>query len=411
MKVGVPGETVAGETRVALVPPVARRLVDRGVDVLVAAGAGTGSNWSDDEYTAVGCEVLGDRAAVFERADIVLQVRGLGSRPDGEVDPYRDGGTVIGMLGPYAVDDATLGALAARQLTLFALELLPRTGRAQSMDVLTSMASLGGYKAVVVAADALPKLFPMQMTAAGTIQPTSVFVVGAGVAGLQAIATAKRLGARVQAYDIRPAVREEVESLGARFVELDLETAETATEGGYAREQDPEFYRKQREAMTDAVGAADVVITSAAVPGRPAPTLVTEAMLDGMAAGSVVVDLAAEGGGNCEPTRPGETVEYGDVTVFGPTNLPGAVPRTASQLFANNVANFLEYLLRDGDVHVDTGDEIVDATLLTHDGTIRAPHRRDETDATPGADGPDDTNGVDGTDGSTPEPTDGGSDA
>jgi NAD(P) transhydrogenase subunit alpha len=414
MKIGVPGETVVGETRVALVPPVARRLVERGLDVLVATGAGTGSDWSDDEYAAVGCTVLDDRAAVFERSDVVLQVRGLGARPDGEVEPYREGGTVVGMLGPYAVEDATLEALAARRVTLFALELLPRTGRAQSMDVLTSMASLGGYKAVVVAADALPKLFPMQMTAAGTIQPASVFVVGAGVAGLQAIATARRLGARVRAYDVRPAVKEEVESLGAGFVELDLETAEAATGGGYAREQDPEFYREQREAMTDAVGAADVVVTSAAVPGRPAPTLVTEAMLDGMAAGSVVVDLAAAGGGNCEPTRPDETVEYGDVTVFGPTNLPATVPRTASQLFANNVANFLEHLLRDGSLHVDTDDEIVDATLLTHDGTVRAPHRRDEADAAPGTHSVDDPGGVDSDDstaGSGPEPTDGGSDA
>lgn len=375
MKVGVPGESVAGETRVALVPPVARKLVDRGLDVLVAADAGTGSGWSDHEYEAVGCEVLSDRAAVFERADVVLQVRGLGARPDGEMDPYRDGQTVVGMLGPYAIDDATLAALADRRINAFSLELLPRTGRAQSMDVLTSMASLGGYKAVVVAADTLPKLFPMQMTAAGTIRPASVFVVGAGVAGLQAIATAKRLGARVRAYDIRPAVREEVESLGADFVELDLETADATGTDGYAREQDPAFYRKQRDAMTDAVGAADVVITSAAVPGRPAPTLVTEAMIEGMAAGSVIVDLAAEGGGNCEPTQPGETTTYNGVTIIGTTNLPAEVSHTASQLFANNVVNFLDILLDDADLRIDLSDEIVDSTLLTHDGSVRAPHK------------------------------------
>jgi NAD(P) transhydrogenase subunit alpha len=248
------------------------------------------------------------------------------------------------------------------------------------------MASLGGYKAVIVAADTLPKLFPMQMTAAGTIQPAIVFVVGAGVAGLQAIATARRLGARVRAYDIRPAVKEEVESLGADFVELDLEAADSTTAGGYAREQDPEFYRTQRDAMTDAVGAADVVITSAAVPGRSAPTLVTETMLDGMAAGSVIVDLAAEGGGNCEPTQPGQTVEYDGVTVIGPTNLPGDVPRTASHLFANNVANFLDHITQDGALHIDAGDEIIDATLLTHDGTIRAPYRESGTETGPGTD-------------------------
>lgn len=381
MKVGVPSETVAGETRVALVPPAARKLVDRGLDVCVAADAGTASGWSDDEYEAVGCEVLGDRTAVFERADIVLQVRGLGARPDREMDPYRDGQTVVGMLGPYAIDDATLDALADRWINAFSLELLPRTGRAQSMDVLTSMASLGGYKAVAVAADTLPKLFPMQMTAAGTIQPASVFIVGAGVAGLQAIATAKRLGARVRAYDIRPAVKEEVESLGADFVEFDLETADATTAGGYAREQDPEFYRKQRDAMTDAVGAADVVITSAAVPGRPAPTLVTAEMIDGMAAGSVIVDLAAEGGGNCEPTQPGETVTYNDVTVIGTTNLPAEVSHTASQLFANNVINFLDILLDDEDLRIDLSDELVESTLLTHDGSVRAPHQTGRTDA------------------------------
>jgi len=408
MKVGVPGETVAGETRVALVPPVARKLVDRGIEVLVAEGAGAGSNWSDDEYAAVGCEVLDDRTAVFERAEVILQVRGLGSRPDGELDPYREGQTVIGMLGPYAIDDATLEALAERHMTLFSIELLPRTGRAQAMDVLTSMASLGGYKAAVMAANEVPKLFPMQMTAAGTISPASVFVVGAGVAGLQAIATAKRLGARVRAYDIRPAVKEEVESLGAEFVALDLETSDSATAGGYAREQDPEFYRKQREAMTSAVGAADVVITSAAVPGRPAPTLVTETMLDGMAPGSVVVDLAAEGGGNCEPTRPDETVEYGEVTIFGPTNLPSAVPQTASRLFANNVTNFLDHVLREGSIATDTTDEIIDATLLTHEGVVRTPHRRSEPNL---PSSPADTDSPDASDGTDQEPIDGETDA
>lgn len=373
MIVGVPSETARGESRVALIPSVARRLVDRGLGVSVAAGAGAGSDWADDEFRAAGCAVLEDRSAVFERSDVVVQVRALGANADAPVDPYREGQVVVGLLGPYRLDDGDLAALAGRRISAFALEFVPRTGRAQSMDVLTSMASVGGYKAVVMAANTLPELFPMQMTAAGTVRPARVFVLGAGVAGLQAIATARRLGARVSAYDVRPTVKEEVESLGAEFVELALETEDAATEEGYAREQDEAFYRRQREALTRVVGTADVVITTAAVPGRPAPELVTGEMIEGMDAGSVVVDLAAEGGGNCEPSRPDETVEFAGVTVFGPTNLPSTVCHTASQLFANNVHNFLVNLLRDGDLVLDTADEIVDATLLTHDGRIRHP--------------------------------------
>ncbi|MFO7926233.1 Re/Si-specific NAD(P)(+) transhydrogenase subunit alpha [Natronomonas sp.] len=381
MRIGVPSEADPDESRVALVPPVAKKLVNTGHDVAVTAGAGTGADWSDAQYAAVGCEIVDGRDGVFERSDVVLQVRALGAVSDAPMEPYRDGRTVIGLLGPYDLDDGTLDELATRRVSAFALELLPRIGRAQSMDVLTSMASVGGYKAAVLAADTLPSLFPMQMTAAGTIRPANVFVVGVGVAGLQAIATAKRLGARVRAYDIRPAVKEEVESLGANFVELDLEATQAATEGGYAKAQQDEFYRKQREAMTEAVGNADVVITAAAVPGRTAPTLVTEEMVDGMDSGSVVVDLAADGGGNCEPTRPGEAVAYGGVTIVGPTNLPSQVSHTASQLFASNVTNFLDNVLEEGRLHVDLTDEIVDATLLTHDGVVRAPHRSGGVDA------------------------------
>lgn len=376
MIVGVPTETAGDESRVALVPPVARKLVSRGLDVVVAAGVGAGSDWTDESYREVGCAVLDGRAEVFERADVVLQVRGLGANPDAPTDPYRSEQVVVGLLGPYRLAEATLETLADRRVSAFALELVPRTGRAQSMDVLTSMASLAGYKAVVMAADALPALFPMQMTAAGTVRPARVFVLGAGVAGLQAIATARRLGARVSAYDIRPAVKEEVESLGAEFVELGLSVEDASTEQGYAREQEESFYRRQREALTRVIGEADVVITTAAVPGRSAPELVTGAMIAGMDAGSVVVDLAAEGGGNCEPTRPDETVRHAGVAVFGPTNLPSDVHHTASQLFANNVHAFLVNLLRDGDLVVDTTDDIVDATLLTHDGTVRNPHLR-----------------------------------
>jgi len=375
MRIGVPGETAQGERRVALVPPVAKKLVDRGHEVLVSAGAGTDAGWSDEQYAAVGCEIVEPRDDVFERSDVVFHVRALGSLPHTPMEAYRDGQTVIGLLGPYGLDREALDALADRRVSAFALELLPRIGRAQSMDVLTSMASVSGYKAVVMAADALPSLFPMQMTAAGTVRPADVFVVGAGVAGLQAIATARRLGARVRAYDIRPAVKEEVESLGADFLELDLEPTAGATEGGYAREQDEVFYRKQREAMTTAVGNADVVVTAAAVQGRTAPTLVTTAMVSGMDAGSVVVDLAADGGGNCEPTQPGATVEREGVTILGPTNVPATVAKTASQLFSNNVTNFLDALLEDERLHVDVTDQLVDATLLTHEGAVRAPHR------------------------------------
>lgn len=381
MIVGVPTETATDESRVALIPPVAERLVHRRLNVCVAAGAGAGSGWTDAEYREAGCEVVENRSEVFDRSDAILQVRGLGANVDAPVDPYREGQVVIGLLGPYAIADDEFEWLGDRRISAFALELVPRTGRAQSMDVLTSMASVGGYKAVVMAANALPALFPMQMTAAGTVRPAEVFVVGAGVAGLQAIATARRLGARVRAYDIRPEVKEEVESLGADFVDLDLETDDTSDEEGYAREQDEEFYRKQRETMAREIEDADVVITSAAVPGRPAPTLVSAEMIEAMDTGSVVVDLAAEGGGNCEPTRPGETVEHAGVTVFGPTNLPSTVSHTASQLFATNASNFLSNLLDDSEVAIDVGDEIVASTLLTHGGVIRKPHVEDEPDA------------------------------
>lgn len=380
MNLGVLSETATDESRVALTPPVAEELLRRGITVSVAAGAGTSADWSDEHYRNVGCEVLEDRFDVFERSDVILQVRGLGANDRSSLDLYREEQVTVGLLGPYQITDEEFQHLADRRVSAFALELIPRISRAQSMDVLSSMASIGGYKAAVTAAEALPKLFPMQMTAAGTVQPAEVFVVGAGVAGLQAIATAKRLGASVRAYDIRPEVKEEVESLGAEFVELDLETDDTSDEEGHAREQDEEFYRKQREMMTRIVGDADVVITSAAVPGRPAPELVTTEMIDGMDAGSVIVDLAAEGGGNCEPTEPGESIEHQGVTIIGPTNLPATVSHTASQLFANNVKNFLLNLYEDDALTIDTEDEIVDSTLLTYDGAIRNPHLGDDTD-------------------------------
>lgn len=377
MIIGVPSEVAENEMRAALTPPVAEDLLERGFDVLVSAGTGADAGWSDAEYEDVGCEVVDDRTAVFDRADVIFQVRGLGATPDDEADPYTEDQLVIGLLGPYNLEDE-LETLAERNVTAFALELIPRISRAQSMDALSSMASVGGYKAALVAAEELPKLFPMQMTAAGTVRPADVFVVGAGVAGLQAIATADRLGANVRAYDIRPEVKEEVESLGAEFVELDLETDDASDEEGHAREQDEEFYRKQREMMNRVIADSDVVITTAAVPGRPSPELVTNEMIEGMERGSVIVDLAAEGGGNCEPTRADETVTYEGVTVFGPINLPGTVSRTTSRLYANNVTNFLDNLFEDDTLTIDTADEIVDATMLTHDGMIRNPHEQSE---------------------------------
>ncbi|MFC7254968.1 Re/Si-specific NAD(P)(+) transhydrogenase subunit alpha [Haloplanus litoreus] len=372
MIVGVPSETAAGETRVALVPPVTKKLVDRGVDVCVESGAGEGSDWADAAYEDVGCTVVDDRAEVFERADVICQVRGLAANADEPMDPYREGQVVVGTLGPHDLD--AWDELADRRVSAFALELMPRISRAQSMDVLSSMASIGGYKATLVAAEQLPKLFPLEMTAAGTVRPAEVFVIGAGVAGLKAIATAERLGASVRAYDIRLEVKQEVESLGADFVELDLETEESGDEEGYAREMDEEFYRQQRKEMSRVVPESDVVITTAAIPGRPAPELVSTEMIEEMADGSIIVDLAAADGGNCEPTRADETITHEGVTIFGPTNLPATVAQTASQLFANNLYNFLDHLLADGELDVDTDDEIVDSTLLTHDGTIRRPH-------------------------------------
>lgn len=385
--VGVPGASSPGEARVALIPPVAAKLEDQGHDVCVAAGAGEGSNWSNADYLDAGCELLGDPSEVFERADVILQISGLAAAGGSTVDQYRDGQVVIGMLGPYQLE-GELEDLAERNVSAFALELIPRIGRAQRMDVLSSMASIGGYKAVAMAAEASPVIFPMEMTAAGTIQPANVFVIGAGVAGLKAIATANRLGAAVSAYDIRLEVRQEVKSLGAEFVELDLETEGSGDDEGYAREMDEEFYRQQRTELSRVVAESDVVITTAAIPGRPAPELVSTEMVDAMRAGSVIVDLSAATGGNCELTAAGETIHHQGITVMGPTNLPATVPRTASQLFANNLNHFLQNLLEEGELTIDTGDEIVDATLLTHAGEVRAPHRSTaDGDADAAADG------------------------
>lgn len=303
---------------------------------------------------------------------MLLQVYGLGAHPgagNADLELIRSGQVVLGLLNPLGAPE-TARELAGRAITAFALELLPRISRAQPMDALSSMATIAGYKAVLLAAGALNKIYPMMITAAGTITPARVFVVGAGVAGLQAIATSRRLGAVVQSYDVRPAVKEQVESLGAKFLELELETEGAEASGGYAKAMGDEFYRRQREIMTHVVAESDVVITTAAVPGKKAPILLTEEMVQGMRPGSVIIDLAAEGGGNCELTWPGETVEAHGVTIMGPINLASTIPYHASHMYARNVTAFLQNLVEDGELRLNLEDEIIRDTLLTHEGEV-----------------------------------------
>ena len=375
MRIGIPKETFPGERRVAVVPAALAGLVKAGVEVFVQAGAGESAGFPDSEYEARGAKIQAERAGVFWQNEAILQVRTAGANPSaGETDLefIRPGLAVLGLADPLTAGER-ITALAGRGATLFALELMPRITRAQSMDVLSSQATVAGYKAVLLAADTLPRMFPMMMTAAGTISPARVFVIGAGVAGLQAIATARRLGAVVEAYDVRPAVKEQVQSLGAKFVELPLETAGAEAAGGYAKALGEEFYRKQRELLSQVVARNDVVITTAAVPGKKAPVLVTGEMLKGMAPGSVVVDLAAEGGGNCDVTKPGETVVAGGVTVLGPLNLPSTVPYHASQMSARNIVTFLLHLVKDGKLQVNTEDEITRETLVAQGGKVVHP--------------------------------------
>jgi NAD(P) transhydrogenase subunit alpha len=369
---GVPKEVAPGERRVAMVPRALAALQKGGAEVLVEAGAGEASGYPDEEYTAKGARLAASRDELFAAADLVVQVRVPGTwaeAPAADLDRLRSGQTLIGFADPLALP-AAAQALAARGVSTFAMELMPRITRAQGMDALSSMATLSGYKAVLLAAGTLPRLFPMLMTAAGTVTPARVLVIGAGVAGLFAAATARRLGALVSAYDVRPAAREQVESVGAKFVSLALESSGSEDRGGYAREMDADFYRRQRELMADTVRQHDVVITTAAVPGKRAPVLVTRDMVASMAPGSVIVDIAAERGGNCELTRPGETVVEHGVTILGPLNLPATVPYHASQLYARNVGTFLAHLLRGGQLAVDLGDEITRETLVTRGGEV-----------------------------------------
>ncbi len=360
MIIGVPKETADGERRVALTPNTVSRLVNRGIEVVVEARAGNESFFSDNEYQEAGAASV---SSAFESADMVVAVR----KPE-EMTSFPSGTALAAMLQPL-VDHAAITSLAEAGVTSFSLDTIPRIARAQSMDVLSSMASLAGYKAAIIAADSLGKLFPMMMAASGTTPPAKGLVLGAGVAGLQAIATARRLGAVLSGYDVRPAVREQVESLGATFLQIDLdEEAEDA--GGYARELSEEARRKGRELIHSAVQDMDFVITTAAIPGRAAPRLIDAKMVHDMRPGAVIVDLAAETGGNCELTKPGEEVVEKGITVIGPLNLPSSMPTHASQMYARNMLNFINHIAKDGEIVVDTEDEITKGCLITRDGEI-----------------------------------------
>lgn len=378
MIVGVPKESLIGERRVALAPANVQALVKAGLDVLVESGAGEQAGFLDQAYIDKGARIAADRASVL-RADIVLQVRALGANEThgpADAEHLRQGQTLVCQCEPLSFPQKIAEA-APRGATIFALELVPRITRAQSMDVLSSMAMLAGYKAVLMAAEMLPKMMPMMITAAGTIAPARVFVIGAGVAGLQAIATARRLGAVVEAYDVRPAVKEQVESLGAKFVELPLAAADAQDKGGYAKAQDEDFYRRQREVMTKVVAASDVVITTAAIPGKKSPVLVTAEMVAGMKSGSVVVDLAAERGGNCELTVPGQATEKNGVAILGPLNLAASVPADASALYGKNITTFLQTIVKGGELAIDIEDEIVRETLVARGGEVVQPRIRE----------------------------------
>ncbi len=379
MIVGIPTETLPGERRVATIPATVPTLTKAGLDVLIQAGAGLAAGFPDEAYAEKGARIASDRAQVFAEADVILQVRALGANliyGRADLERLRATQIVIGFSEPLGEPQAARD-LAGRGVTAFSMELIPRITRAQSMDALSSMATIAGYKAVLMAAAALPRMFPMMMTAAGTVAPARVFVVGAGVAGLQAIASARRLGAKVEAYDVRPAVKEQVESLGATFVDLPLDTDRSEDTGGYAKAQDETFYVRQREMMSRVVAASDVVITTALIPGRAAPVLITDEMVSGMSPGSVVVDLAAERGGNVEPSRPDETVVAHGVTIFGPTNLPATVPYHASQMYAKNLSTLLLHLVTDGTLQLDLRDEITQGTLVSHDGHVVHPRVRE----------------------------------
>lgn len=372
LHIGVLRETRPGEHRVALIPDVVARLVRAGHDVAVQAGAGLGAGWSDDAYQEAGASVAVDAGTTLVGCNLLVKVNPPNDVELSHLDPDA---VVIAMLDPLN-DQPGIEALATKGVTAFAMELIPRISRAQSMDVLSSMATVAGYRAVLMAAQRLDKFFPMLMTAAGTVAPAKVFVIGAGVAGLQAIATARRLGAVVSAYDTRAVVREQVESLGATFLDISV-GADAEAAGGYARELTDAEQRTQRELMADHVAGCDVVITTALVPGRPAPVIIPTTTVERMRPGSVIVDLASQNGGNCEVSEHGRDVEHAGVHVLGPDNLPGGMPVHASQLYARNVQNLIELLVEDGELALDRDDEVIAGTLATRGGDIVNPMLRE----------------------------------
>lgn len=379
MIIGVPKETYPGERRVALVPLVVPTLTKAGFAVLVESNAGLQAGYPDSHYTEKGAQIVASRSELFGKADIILQILCYGSNDitgKDDLPLLRNGQLLIGFLRPFGSREV-VQQIADRGVTAFSVELIPRTTRAQSMDALSSMGTICGYKAVLIAADSHPRIFPMLTTAAGTITPARVFVIGAGVAGLQAIATARRLGAVASAYDMRPAAKEQVQSLGGRFIELPIEAQDAQDARGYARAQDENFYRRQRELLGRVVQESDVVITAAVIPGKKSPVLVTEDMVKGMAPGSVIFDLAAERGGNCELTQAGQTVVNHGVTIIGAINVASGVPYHASQMYAKNITAFLLYLVKDQKLQLNLEDEIVHETLVTHAGAIANPRVRE----------------------------------
>ena len=372
MIIGVPKETYPGERRVALVPMVIPALTKAGFEVIVETDAGIQAGYPDSQYTEKGAQIVTTRSALFEKADIILQVLAYGSNDitgKNDLPLLRRNQILIGFLRPFGSREV-IQEIAGSGVTAFSVELVPRTTRAQSMDALSSMGTICGYKAVLIAADSHPRIFPMLTTAAGTITPARVFVIGAGVAGLQAIATARRLGAVASAYDLRPAAKEQVQSLGGRFIELPIEAKDAQDARGYARAQDENFYQRQRELLGRVVKDNDVVITAAVIPGKTSPVLVTEEMVKSMAPGSVIFDLAAERGGNCELTKAGATVVRHGVTIIGAINVASGVPYHASQMYARNVTAFLLYIIKEQKLQLNLNDEIVRETLVTHGGEV-----------------------------------------
>ena len=362
IKVAVPKETAPGERRVAMEPTVATKLAKLGVEVIMERGAGASARFADEDFKDV--RFVDDAAALYAEADLVFKVQ---TPTEAEIDQMKDGSVLIGTLYPHRFPER-VQKLRDKKITSFAMELIPRISRAQAMDVLSSQAAVAGYKAAIMGADLACRFFPMLTTAAGTIRPSKVVVIGAGVAGLQAIATARRLGAMVEGYDVRSATKEQVQSLGAKFIELSIKAE---GEGGYARELTAEEKQKQQEELADYIAKADVLITTAAVPGRPSPKIIPVATVEKMKTGAVIIDLAAEGGGNCELTRPGETVEHKGVVIHGPLNVPSQVPLHASEMYAKNLLNFVTPMIQEGEFKPDWTDEVITGSVLTHDGAIK----------------------------------------